>query len=150
MARRAKRRTGGDSYEDVKYQINVREGNRLAPVLRDLIGTEDPEDLALDILDVLNEGGKVPTVGNYYVFIYNPKTPNIQYDQHPLVAVLAVFEWGFRGLNYHWGEVRQYTWNEIAGGLYMVSDLELRSLRTIPFARFRLNSWYNKNKVDTC
>ena len=140
MARRAKRRTGGDSYEDVKYQINVREGNRLAPVLRDLIGTEDPEDLALDILDVLNEGGKVPTVGNYYVLIYNPKTPNIQYDQHPLVAVLAVFEWGFRGLNYHWGEVRQYTWNEIAGGLYMVSDLELRSLRTIPFARFRLNS----------
>jgi len=140
MARRAKRRTGGDSYEEVKYKINVKEGNRLAPVLRDLIGTEDPEDLALDILDVLNEGGKVPTVGNYYVFIYNPKTPNIQYDQHPLVAVLAVFEWGFRGLNYHWGEVRQYTWNEIAGGLYMVSDLELRSLRTIPFARFRLNS----------
>ena len=41
MARRAKRRTSGDSYEDVKYQINVREGNRLAPVLRDLIGTED-------------------------------------------------------------------------------------------------------------
>ena len=140
MARRAKRRTGGDSYEEVKYKINVKEGNRLAPVLRDLIGTEDPEDLALDILDVLNEGGKVPTVGNYYVFIYNPKTPNIQYDQHPLVAVLAVFEWGFRALNYHWGEVRQYTWNEIAGGLYNVSSLELRSLRTIPFARFRLNS----------
>ena len=92
MARRAKRRTGGDSYEDVKYQIDVREGNRLAPVLRDLIGTEDPEDLALDILDVLTEGGKVPQAGNYYVFIYNPKTPNIQYDQHPLVAVLAVFE----------------------------------------------------------
>jgi len=140
MARRAKRRTGGDSYEEVKYKINVKEGNRLAPVLRDLIGTEDPEDLALDILDVLNEGGKVPQVGNYYVFIYNPKTPNIQYDQHPLVAVFDVFEWGFRGLNYHWGEVRQYTWNEIAGGLYMVSSLELRSLRTIPFARFRLNS----------
>tara|TARA_B100001094_G_scaffold16195_1_gene13944 strand:+ start:449 stop:871 length:423 start_codon:yes stop_codon:yes gene_type:complete len=140
MARRAKRRTGGDSYEDVKYQINVREGNRLAPVLRDLIGTEDPEDLALDILDVLTEGSKVPQVGNYYVFIYNPKTPNIQYDQHPLVAVVGVFEWGFRGLNYHWGEVRNYTWNEVAGGLYMVSDLELRSLRTIPFARFRLNS----------
>ena len=69
MARRAKRRTGGDSYEEAKYKIDVKEGNRLAPVLRDLIGTEDPEDLALDILDVLNEGGIVPTVGNYYVFI---------------------------------------------------------------------------------
>ena len=100
----------------------------------------NPQMSFLEILDVLNEGGKVPTVGIYYVFIYNPKTPNIQYDQHPLVAVLAVFEWGFRGLNYHWGEVRNYTWNEIAGGLYKVSDLELRSLRTIPFARFRLNS----------
>ena len=140
MARRAKRRTSGDSYEEVKYQIDVKEGNRLAPILRDLIGTEDPEDLALDILDVLTEGSKVPQVGNYYVFIYNPKTPLIQYDQHPLVAVIAVFEWGFRGLNYHWGEVRNYTWNEVAGGLYKVSDLELRSLRTIPFARFRLNS----------
>ena len=114
--------------------------NRITPVLEGLYGTENPDDLATEVLDVLTEGGKVPEVGNYYVFIYKPKTPNIQYDQHPLVAVFDVFEWGFRGLNYHWGEVRQYTWNEIIGGLYKVSSLELRSLRTIPFARFRLNS----------
>ena len=114
--------------------------NRITPVLDGLYGTENPDDLATEILDVLTEGGKVPEVGNYYVFIYKPKTPNIQYDQHPLVAVFDVFEWGFRGLNYHWGEVRQYTWNEVIGGLYKVSSLELRSLRTIPFARFRLNS----------
>tara|TARA_X000000368_G_C22390545_1_gene433067 strand:- start:30 stop:428 length:399 start_codon:yes stop_codon:yes gene_type:complete len=114
--------------------------NRITPVLDGLYGTENPDDLATEVLDVLTEGGKVPEVGNYYVFIYKPKTPNIQYDQHPLVAVFDVFEWGFRGLNYHWGEVRQYTWNEIIGGLYKVSSLELRSLRTIPFARFRLNS----------
>ena len=114
--------------------------NRITPVLDGLYGTENPDDLATEVLDVLTEGGKVPEVGNYYVFIYKPKTPNIQYDQHPLVAVFDVFEWGFRGLNYHWGEVRQYTWNEVIGGLYKVSSLELRSLRTIPFARFRLNS----------
>ena len=114
--------------------------NRITPVLDGLYGTENPDDLATEVLDVLTEGGKVPEVGNYYVFIYKPKTPNIQYDQHPLVAVFDVFEWGFRGLNNHWGEVRQYTWNEIIGGLYKVSSLELRSLRTIPFARFRLNS----------
>ena len=114
--------------------------NRITPVLEGLYGTENPDDLATEVLDVLTEGGKVPEVGNYYVFIYKPKTPNIQYDQHPLVAVFDVFEWGFRGLNYHWGEVRQYTWNEVIGGLYKVSSLELRSLRTIPFARFRLNS----------
>ena len=114
--------------------------NRITPVLDGLYGTENPDDLATEVLDVLTEGGKVPEVGNYYVFVYKPKTPNIQYDQHPLVAVFDVFEWGFRGLNYHWGEVRQYTWNEVIGGLYKVSSLELRSLRTIPFARFRLNS----------
>tara|TARA_B100001250_G_scaffold270047_1_gene233045 strand:+ start:414 stop:812 length:399 start_codon:yes stop_codon:yes gene_type:complete len=114
--------------------------NRITPVLEGLYGTENPDDLATEVLDVLTEGGKVPEVGNYYVFVYKPKTPNIQYDQHPLVAVFDVFEWGFRGLNYHWGEVRQYTWNEVIGGLYKVSSLELRSLRTIPFARFRLNS----------
>ena len=114
--------------------------NRITPVLDGLYGTENPDDLATEVLDVLTEGGKVPEVGNYYVFIYKPKTPYIQYDQHPLVAVFDVFEWGFRGLNYHWGEVRQYTWNEVIGGLYKVSSLELRSLRTIPFARFRLNS----------
>ena len=114
--------------------------NRITPVLDGLYGTENPDDLATEVLDVLTEGGKVPEVGNYYVFVYKPKTPNIQYDQHPLVAVFDVFEWGFRGLNYHWGEVRQYTWNEVIGGLYKVSSLELKSLRTIPFARFRLNS----------
>ena len=114
--------------------------NRITPVLDGLYGTENPDDLATEVLDVLTEGGKVPEVGNYYVFVYKPKTPNIQYDQHPLVAVFDVFEWGFRGLNYHWGEVRQYTWNEVIGGMYKVSSLELRSLRTIPFARFRLNS----------
>ena len=57
-----------------------------------------------------------------------------------MVLLFEVLEWGFRGLNYHWGEVRNYTWNEVVGGLYKVTEMELRSLRTIPFARFRLNS----------
>ena len=115
-------------------------GNRITPILDELIGTENPDDLAVEILNVLSEGGKVPQSGNYYVFVYKPKTPLIQYDAHPLVAVFEVLEWGFRGLNYHWGEVRNYTWNEVVGGLYKVTEMELRSLRTIPFARFRLNS----------
>jgi hypothetical protein len=73
-------------------------------------------------------------------FVYNPKTPNIQYDQNPLVAVTDIFSWGFRGINFHWGEVRQYTWDEIAGGIYEVYPAELKDLQTIPFGKFRLNS----------
>ena len=42
------------------------------------------------------------------IFVYNPKTPNIRYDQNPLVAVTQVLEWGFRGIYFHWSENRQY------------------------------------------
>ena len=51
-----------------------------------------------------------------------------------------VFQWGFKGLNFHWGEMRQYTFPEVVGGLYKVDEMELRDLRTIPFGRIRLNS----------
>ena len=114
--------------------------NRIRSVIDNLIGNEDPDDLMLEILDAIQETGKVPSVGKYYVFVYNPKTPNIQYDQNPLVAVTNIFQWGFRGINFHWGEVRQYTWNEVPGSLYEVYAEELADLKEIPFANIRLNS----------
>lgn len=114
--------------------------NRLRKITENLVGNEDPDDLMVDIISVLKEGGKIPKTGKYYVFVYNPKTPNIQYDQNPLVAVTDVFSWGFRGINFHWGEVRQYTWDEIPGGIYEVYPSEIKDLQTIPFGKFRLNS----------
>jgi len=114
--------------------------SRIREIRNTLIGTENPDDLMVEILDALQEGSKMPTVGKFYVFIYNPKTPGIRYDQNPLVGVTNLYEWGFRGINFHWNEHRQYTWGEIAGGLYEVSNEELNDLDGIPFARFRLNS----------
>ena len=114
--------------------------NRLRDITNTLVGTEDPDDLMLEIITALTESSKIPKVGKYYVFVYNPKSPNIQYDQNPLVAVTDVFSWGFRGINLHWGEVRQYTWDEIAGGIYEVYPSELKDLQTIPFGKFRLNN----------
>jgi len=114
--------------------------NRIRNVLDNLIGNEDPDDLMLEILSVVQESGKIPSVGKYYVFVYNPKTPNIEYDQNPLVAVTDRFQWGFRGINFHWGKVRQYTWDEIPGSLYEVYADELADLREIPFGKIRLNS----------
>ena len=102
-------------------------------------GTESGDDLMLEVMNALREGGKVPTAGNYYCFVYQPKTPNIQYDQNPLVAVSNVFSWGFKGLNYHWGQMRQYTWDEIAGGLYLITAEELPDAREIPFQNIRIN-----------
>jgi len=114
--------------------------SRLDPVMKNLIGNESADDLAQEILGVLTEGSNVPEAGNFYVFVYKPKTPGIAYDEHPLVAVTDVFQWGFRGLNYHWGEMRQYTFPEVVGGLYKVDEMELRDLRTLPFVKIRLNS----------
>jgi hypothetical protein len=109
-------------------------------VIDNLIGNEKPDDLMIEILSVLSEVDKVPQSGKFYTFVYNPKTPNIQYDQNPLVAVTDIFSWGFRGINFHWNETRQYTWDEIPGGIYEVRSDELEDLRTIPYANIRLNS----------
>ena len=110
-------------------------------MVENLTGIEDADDLMLDIIERLSEGvTPVPDLGNWYTFIYKAKTPNITYDTNPLVAVTDIFQWGFRGLNYHWGQMRQYTWNEIAGGIYEIYPEELSDAIEIPFGNIRLNS----------
>ena len=113
--------------------------NRIRGIMDDLIGIEDPDDIMIELLNVLQEGPKVPEVGKLYIFVYNAKTPLIRYDQNPFVAVTDIFPWGFRGENFHWREVRQYTWNEVAGGLYEVYPAEVRDLSALNFANIRLN-----------
>lgn len=114
--------------------------NRIRKITDNLIGIEDPDDLMLELLGILEESGKVPEVGKYYIFVYIPKTKNMRYDQNPLVAVTDVFTWGFRGVNFHWGKVRQYTWDEVPGSIHEVYSSELKDLESIPFAKFRLNN----------
>lgn len=97
----------------------------------------DPEDIMVEILDVFNKTELVPEVGNYYTFIYNPKTPDIDYDQHPLVAVTSIFNWGFQGINFHWNEPRRYTWQEVAGSLHVVENDEIMSMRNINYAKIK-------------
>ena len=115
--------------------------SRIRTVRDNLIGTEDPDDLMIELMDALGSSEvSSPDVGKYYIFVYAPKTPNLRYDQNPLVAVTQVLEWGFRGINFHWGENRQYTWSEVAGGLYQVTDDELNDLDAIPFSKILINN----------
>ena len=99
----------------------------------------DPEDLMIVIIEALKEEVLYPEPGKFYTFIYNPKTPNIEYDQHPLIACTSLEKWGFKGLNFHWRKPRQYTWEEVAGKLHVVKYNELDELLSIPYAKFRLN-----------
>jgi len=114
--------------------------NRVRAVVDGLVGTESADDIMLELLEVLQESGKMPSVGKFYLFVYNAKTTSLTYDQNPLVAVTDVYSWGFKGINFHWGEIRQYTWNEVAGSLYEIYPSELRDLQELPVANFRLNS----------
>ena len=114
--------------------------NRVRSVVDILVGTEDADDIMIELMDSLNTTvTSTPTVGKYYVFVYNAKTPNIQYDSNPLVAVTDVFEWGFRGVNLHIGQYRNYTTNELVGQLYEVNADELSDVRELPFGNIRLN-----------
>lgn len=109
--------------------------NRIKPILYLLDGTETPDELMNDIMAALKKEVPVPTPGKYYTFIYNAKTPNIVYDQYPLIGALAVKEWGFIGFNYHWPEYRQYTWEEVSSPILEVYSFEINDLKKIPYAK---------------
>lgn len=115
--------------------------NRVRSVVDNLIGTEEADDIMIELMDTLTSTStSSPSAGKYYVFVYNAKTPNIQFDSNPLVAVTDVFEWGFRGVNLHIGQYRNYTYNELVGQLYEVNPDELSDVRELPFVNITLNN----------
>ena len=124
----------GFSYRDPAHPANRIEGNDIN------LRTNDPEEMMLEIMDLLKDTvTPIPEVGKFYTLVYNPKTPDIQYDQHPLVACTALEQWGFKGINFHWRQSRNYTWNELAGQLYVVEYNELDDLMAIPYAKYMIN-----------
>ena len=118
-----------------------RYANRIEPVKEELeSAVNNPEDMMLIIMEALNDTvTPIPEVGKYYTFIYNAKTPDITYDQHPLIACTDLQSWGFKGLNFHWRQSRNYTWEELAGQLYIVEYNELDDLLNFPYGKFILN-----------
>ena len=102
--------------------------------------TDDPEEMMLEIMELLNDTvTPIPEVGKFYTFVYNAKTPGKTYDQHPLIACTSLEQWGFKGINFHWRQSRNYTWQELAGQLYIVQYNELDDLLAIPYGKFILN-----------
>ena len=118
------------------------EDNRVRQYLSDLNNrTNDQEEMMMEIMEALNDTvTPIPEVGGFYTFVYNAKTTGETYDQHPLIACTSLERWGFRGLNFHWRKYRNYTWEELAGQLYVVQYNELDDLLAIPYAKFLLNN----------
>ena len=103
------------------------------------IGTSDPEEIMMLIMEVFKDEVLYPEPGKFYTFLYKPKTLNIEYDQHPLIACTSLERWGFKGINFHWREGRQYTWEEVIGKLHVVKCEELDELLALQYGKFRLN-----------
>ena len=96
----------------------------------------DADDIMMNIMEVFTQTEVVPDAGNYYTFVYNAKTAGV-FDEFPLVAVTYVDRWGFRGLNFHWGTSRNYTWNEIVGNLHIIQNDEIDYMRSLSYAKFK-------------
>ena len=114
--------------------------NRLERDVSNIIGLDDADDRMLAVTEILTETEVVPDVGRYYTFIYAPKTPRIRYDQFPLIACVGLFQWGFRGYNFHWPAFRNYTWEEVVGYLHTAYPLEMPDLRSIPYQNLQINN----------
>lgn len=109
---------------------------RVAELKRRISGLNDSESIMMEIMEVFRETEFIPDVGKYYTFIYIPKTQGIDFDQFPLIACTDIQRWGFKGLNFHWGTVRNYTWLEVAGKLHTIKNNEIEYLRSVRYARF--------------
>lgn len=105
-----------------------------------LIGNESSDDIMLLIMETFTETVLIPEVGKYYTFVYKPKTPNVQYDEYPLIACTGIEKWGFKGLNFHWGEIRFYTWAEVVGYLHVIDTTEIKSVRSLSYAKLNINN----------
>ena len=86
--------------------------NRISPVLDRLIGIEDPDELMVEIQEVVNDSVSAPQAGQFFIFSYSPSSGG-RYDANPLVAVTDVYSWGFRGTNFHHGEARSYSFANV-------------------------------------
>ena len=132
------RRERDAAREQEDFGFDDTPSNRIEAIKDELETTNDPEDLMLMIMDALKDTvSPIPEVGKFYTFVYNAKTPRIQYDQHPLVACTDLQQWGFKGLNFHWGTMRNYTWEEVVGALHVVNNDEIEYLRSLSYAKYR-------------
>ena len=131
------RRERDAAREQEDFGFDDTPSNRIEAIKEELETSNDPEDLMLMIMEALKGTvSPIPEVGKFYTFVYNAKTPRIQYDQHPLIACTDLQQWGFKGLNFHWRQSRNYTWEELVGQLYIVEYDELDDLLAIPYAKF--------------
>ena len=114
--------------------------HRIESVRQDIHSEKNLDDRMELIMYALNDTvTPIPEEGTICTFRYYAKTPKLKYDQHPLVAVTELFRWGFRGINFHLRDYRQYTWEELGTQVYIVQQDELDDLLSLDYEKIVLN-----------
>ena len=114
--------------------------NRIEPIIEEIREEGSVDDRMELIMYALNDTvAPIPEVGNICTFKYYAKPPGITYDQYPLVEVTELFNWGFRGINFHHQEYRQYTWEELGTQVYIARLDELDDLLSLQYGKLVLN-----------
>ena len=93
-----------------------------------------PDEIMKIIQEVFDDTDSIPNPGKIYTFIYTAKTPNIDYDKHPLVLVESISLSGFRGYNVHWGDYRNYVWKGVESPFHIIrKGQEFDYLHDVPY-----------------
>lgn len=123
----------------VKPPDDWNSGNRFIKFKESLFGTESPEELMNEIMDIAKDTERsFPIPGKYYTCIYYAVTPRIIYDRHPLIKVTNLLPKGFSAFNFHWTKYRQYNTEDgdrLVSALYELNSKEVQTLRSVPYAR---------------
>ena len=91
--------------------------SRLQPIVDSFTGVESPDSIFEQLMEVLDNLEIIPEGGKFYTFIYKAKTPNIRYDEFPLI-----------------------TWEECQSQLYVIEANELEDARSLSYAKFKMSS----------
>ena len=117
--------------------------NRVRGIVDAMTGVDNPKDIMDAIQQTLQPSSKRSVIpGGLYTFVYNAKTPGIIYDPFPLVGVVKVFDWGFVGINLHWGDEevdenkRQYSWDQIISPVYEIQQEEKEDMIRLSYGDF--------------
>jgi hypothetical protein len=111
--------------------------NRVRGIVDAMTGVDNPKDIMDAIQQTLQPSSKRSVVsGGLYTFVYNAKTPEIIFDPYPLVGVEKVFDWGFVGINLHWGDRRQYTWDQVISPVYEIQEEERVDMERLSYGDF--------------
>jgi len=121
-------------------QRKQKNSNRIQVLTSKLTGLEKPETIMNELMFALRETElNVPRAGDYVTFIYFADTPRLLYDRYPIVAVYELAEWGFKGVNLHLGEPRNYDFRNAQGGYYAIKKEELEDALGLPLMRLIQN-----------